>query len=359
MGEQLKKVRHDIIRYANCWEDADVLLEALKVAKGDRVLSIGSAGDNSFSLLTLHPKIVVAVDINPVQLELIQLKKAAFKTLNHDEFLCFLGFVNNSERAFLFQKVKAVLPEQSAQFWSARLEEIENGIIYQGKFEKYFYSFQTKILPLIHSKKKVKKLFQPKNAKEQAQYFEEHWNSIRWRLLFKLFFSRFVMGRLGRDPQFLKEVDISVSRYILEKAAQSLGTVDCQSNYFLEFILKGKFERTLPHYARKENFELIRTNIDRLEIFNGLAEEAFQQYGKFDQFNLSNIFEYMNKDLFASVSKNLVQNGTSKSRYAYWNLMVPRKMATINDQITPKKSKYLQQKDKGFFYADFIVEQKH
>jgi S-adenosylmethionine-diacylglycerol 3-amino-3-carboxypropyl transferase len=54
MEKQLQKVRHDYLRYANCWEDADILLAGLDIKTGDLVLSIGSAGDNSFSLLVLY-----------------------------------------------------------------------------------------------------------------------------------------------------------------------------------------------------------------------------------------------------------------------------------------------------------------
>ena len=41
----------DFLRYANCWEDADILCEALGVRPGARVLSIASAGDNTLALL--------------------------------------------------------------------------------------------------------------------------------------------------------------------------------------------------------------------------------------------------------------------------------------------------------------------
>ena len=37
----------DFVRYANCWEDADVLCEALRARPGIRALSIASAGDNA------------------------------------------------------------------------------------------------------------------------------------------------------------------------------------------------------------------------------------------------------------------------------------------------------------------------
>src|SRR4029079_3337101 len=55
----------DLIRYASVWEDADVLCEALApVARGGRLLSIASAGDNALALLTLDPAEVVAVDLS-------------------------------------------------------------------------------------------------------------------------------------------------------------------------------------------------------------------------------------------------------------------------------------------------------
>ncbi|MGV2481690.1 UNVERIFIED_CONTAM: DUF3419 family protein, partial [Salmonella enterica subsp. enterica serovar Weltevreden] len=45
----IQHVDFNLIRYANCWEDADILSEALDIPTGKRILSIASAGDNSFS----------------------------------------------------------------------------------------------------------------------------------------------------------------------------------------------------------------------------------------------------------------------------------------------------------------------
>jgi S-adenosylmethionine-diacylglycerol 3-amino-3-carboxypropyl transferase len=360
MKKQLNNVQHDYIRYANCWEDPDVLLEGLDVNNTDRVLSIGSAGDNSFSLLSKGPELVVAVDINPVQLNLIELKKAAFATLEYDEFLEFLGFSPSSKRMELFAKVKTKLTPELQVFWQGRQEEIENGVIFQGKFERYFELFRKRILPLVHTKKRVNQLFENKTAEEQAAFFHKKWNNRRWRLLFKLFFSKFVMGRFGRDPAFLKEVDVVVSQFILGQAEAHLSHVYAQNNYFLHFIMKGDFGSNLPHYARKENFEAIRSNLDRMVVFNGLAEEAFAEYKNFSKFNLSNIFEYMPKDLFQNVAQNLVDNSVAGARFAYWNLMVPRKMhqAIPTLQSEEELTKSLIKKDKGFFYMGIQIDKR-
>lgn len=359
MSDQLKEVKHDYIRYANCWEDADILMKGLDLKSGDRVLSIASAGDNSFSMLAYDPEIVIAVDINSAQLNLIELKKAAFKALDYETFLKFIGFNNCHTRWQIFLEIKNYMPDEAVNFWFDRKSEIEDGIIYQGKFEKYFILFHKKILPLIHTKKRIAQLFKKKDTHQQQYFMANQWNNTRWRMLFKMFFSKFVMGKFGRDPEFLKEVEIPVSTFIFNKAQKHLSSVNCQENYFLQFILTGKFNTKLPHYARKENFEKIKSRIDKLIAYNGLVEDAFKDFSHFNKFNLSNIFEYMDPKLFEIVSSNLIENGEPGSRYAYWNLMVPRQMSKISDAINYDSiSKELSANDCGFFYASFNVDVK-
>jgi len=178
MNKQLANINHNFIRYANCWEDADVLLKGLAIETGDRVLSIGSAGDNSFSLLLHAPELVVAVDINPIQLQLIQLKKAAMQALDHSAFLQFLGFRDCTDRLDLFQKVKNHLSPTEYTFWKSHPTKIEQGIIYTGKLELYFQTFQNRLLPFIHSPKRIKDLFIQKEEQEQEQFFQRQWNNF-------------------------------------------------------------------------------------------------------------------------------------------------------------------------------------
>ena len=360
MAEQLQKVRHDYLRYANCWEDADILLEGLDIQPGDRVLSIGSAGDNSFSLLVNDPEVVVAVDINSVQLNLIELKKAAFLELDYDTFLQFLGFRASNDRKIIFARVKKHLSQDVISFWETCMDDIEAGIIHQGKFEKYFKLFLTRILPLIHSRKKIIELLAEKNGEQQANFYQTKWNNVRWRILFKVFFSKFLMGKIGRDPAFLNEVKVRVSTFILGQSSNHLSSVACQKNYFLHYILTGTFGQYLPHYARESNFELIKQRVNRLEVVNGYVEEAFAKYANFNKFNLSNIFEYMDLDSFKTVTENLVTNGAAKARYIYWNLMVPRRMSELTPELQYNKSvsDSLTEKDKCFFYGNIILDTK-
>ncbi len=159
------------------------------------------------------------------------------------------------------------------------------------------------------------------------------------------------MGKFGRDPSFFNEVKVPVAEYIFGKSKDHLSSVECQSNYFLHFILKGHFGKDLPYYARKENFETIKGNIDLLKIELNSVENIDFKYQRFNKFNLSNIFEYMNNEEFHDITQKLIGKADIQSRYAYWNLMVNRDMTEISkESATMNYSNYI---DKGFFYKSF------
>lgn len=355
MENKLDNISHDYLRYANCWEDADLLLSTMDIAPDANILSIASAGDNSFSLLTKDPRMIIAIDLNEVQLYLVELKKAAFKSFDYNEFLKFLGFSHCDNRLDLFEKLKPNLEYKSMTYWNLHLDQISNGIIYEAKFEKYFLYFSKNILSKIHSKKKVSRLFDSKSEQEQVDFYKNIFNTWRWRLLFKIFFSKYVMGKFGRDPKFMEEVNLNVGRYIFEKTSDHMSSALAQKNHFLDFILRGSFTIELPHYARKENFNTIKTRIDRLTCFQGKVENAKTLGLKFDAFNLSNIFEYLPMEYCKDISNSLEQLATKNATFVYWNLMVNRNLSNMNKSFEDLELN--ETKDLGFFYKALIKNQ--
>src|ERR1700747_3573292 len=86
------------LRYAQCWEDADILLEALNLQPGCTCLSIASAGDNTLAILSKNPGTVIAIDHNPAQIAALELRVAAFRELEHPELLALMGSVASHDR---------------------------------------------------------------------------------------------------------------------------------------------------------------------------------------------------------------------------------------------------------------------
>ena len=357
--KQLKNVDFGFIRYANCWEDADILLEGLACSTNQKIISIASGGCNSFSLLTTDPEVVVAVDISLVQLYLVELKRLAIRKLSREEYLKFVGFRSTDQRTATYHLLRNDLSSPTRRYWDYHEKAINDGIVNIGKFERYLKSFCKWLLPLVHTRGTRRRLIAPKSDQDQELFYQKEWNIWTYRALFKIFFSRAVMGRFGRDPEFFNQVGINVGQFIHHKTGEHLKTSQCQENHILHYALMGYFGEVLPHYARKENYYKIQKNIDRFEIHVGLLESAFQEYGTFDRFNLSNIFEYMDIPTFDLVGKQVVQNANPQARFAYWCLMVPRylkEVANVN-QLTELSDK-LSKVDKGFFYREFVVSEK-
>src|SRR5262245_56579740 len=140
------------IRYAQCWEDADVLLEGLAIQPGDTCLAIASAGDNALAMLTRKPARVIALDLSPAQLACVELRVAAYRELSHSELLQLIGSVPCRQRDRLYQRCRPLLRTATRDFWDAHSNEIANGVGGAGKFERYFALFRNWMLPLVHSR---------------------------------------------------------------------------------------------------------------------------------------------------------------------------------------------------------------
>ncbi len=358
----LENVDFSILRYAQCWEDADILLEGLDVQPGEVCLSIASAGDNTLSILTRNPAKVIAVDLSPAQIASLELRVAAYRRLSHQELLEFLGVGASERRLSLYAHVRPLLSVPCRAFWDQRTRSIAQGVVACGKFERYFRIFRTFVLPLIHGKRTLAVFRDIMTREQREKFYECVWDCWRWRVAFRIFFSRFVMGRLGRDPRFFRYVEGSVGDKILARARHALTDLDPRENPYLQWIALGTFETALPHALRVENFGIIRENLDRLEwhiapvsaYLEGAAAESIHR------FNMSDIFEYMSESAYEGLLGKLLRAGRRGGRIAYWNLLAPRSHPeSLSARLIPltELATNLHQKDKAFFYCGFIVEE--
>ena len=356
-----------MIRYAQAWEDADVLLDALDVRAGDTCLSIASAGDNTLALLTKNPAKVIALDLSGAQLACLELRVAAYRTLSHPELLELMGSRPSTRRRDLYARCRPELGHRSRIFWDQRPDDIADGIGGAGKLERYFGLFRRFILPLIHRRSTVRELLRPKPFDERLRFYHQRWNTWRWRLMFRLFFSRLVMGRLGRDPGLFRYVKGPFAESVLERTKHALTDLDPSANPYAHWILTGTHGEALPCALRREHFETIRANLDRLEwrrtsleefIFGELSQGV--RAGRFDRFNLSNVFEYVSAGNHQRLLAALVRCSRPGARLAYWNLNVDRHRP---DHLARRLRSLdaladgLHASDRAFFYSAFRVEE--
>jgi S-adenosylmethionine-diacylglycerol 3-amino-3-carboxypropyl transferase len=229
-----------------------------------------------------------------------------------------------------------------------------------GKFERYFRIFRRWLLPLVHSRRTIAAIFEPRDPGAREKFFDKRFNTWRWRLLMRLFFSRVVMGRMGRDKAFFDHVEGSPAQHVARRLRHAGVDTDPSQNPYLHWIMTGTHGDALPMAWRAEHYEVIRERLDRLDIRPG-SLEAFVSTGEMGHgFNLSDIFEYMSPEVFAQVYGTILGASAPGARLVYWNMMAPRRVPAgyaARVETLGDLEDHLKTQDMAFFYSDFVVEE--
>ena len=317
-----------------------------------RILSIASGLDNSLAFLEQDDVEVLAIDSNPSQVYLSRLKATAIKHLEYEEFLMFMGFKPGNSLA-LYERLRPYLEEKTLAYFDSHSFLIENKLIHAGRFEYYFHLFRTRILPHVASKKRISQFMELDSLGEQRKFYKKYINTWRFKLLFKIFFSKKVMAKLGRDKNFFTYNKGGLAKRLKRRVDLGLLTNLNKENPYLQYAMLNEFKE-LPYYAKEDVFYKIKKNIQNIKILEISFEDAIKEYSNFDFMNLSDIFEYMPKDI--AYFEPLIQNACSKEAIlAYWNMINPRYFSGFQR----KNNRAELALDRAMYYQDFIVYEVH
>ena len=179
-------------------------------------------------------------------------------------------------------------------------------------------------------------------------------------MVFKLFFSNIALKFIAPDPDFFNYVDQDVGLYLFEKTDKIFQSKLAQNNYILHYALLGNFGNCIHHFIEKQNFELIKSRLDRISMENGFFQNSIQQGKRYDGFNLSNIFEYTTPSEFDELRQALELGGKGNARYVYWNILVPRQLSNAASAINliSDSSKINTFEDRAWVYFRCLAEEK-
>ena len=192
------------------WEDPESDRLALQIEPGETVVTIGSGGCNTFGLLLEDPGRIFAVDINPCQSHLLELKRAAIRRLDFDDLHAFLGLRPAQNRAEIFESLKRDLSAPAQTYWRQHPGAIRDGVIYAGRYEKFLRYFR-RLLQLTQGRKRIDGLFKSESLEQQSDYFDRVWNTVQWRTLFRVLFNKRVLEKRGLSADYFRFDDGSSS----------------------------------------------------------------------------------------------------------------------------------------------------
>ncbi|KEF58881.1 uncharacterized protein A1O9_03724 [Exophiala aquamarina CBS 119918] len=167
--------------YAFNWEDPAVDRQLLKITKDDVILTITSAGDNILDYLLEQPRRIHAVDLNPNQNHLLELKVAAFTALSHSDTWQLFGEGRHPDfRNLLLQKLSPHMSSQAFQYWLNKTNVFTStGGLYESGGSRHAIKLVRWLVKLFGMTAKVQTLCKVETLNEQR----EIWPTIRNLLL--------------------------------------------------------------------------------------------------------------------------------------------------------------------------------
>jgi S-adenosylmethionine-diacylglycerol 3-amino-3-carboxypropyl transferase len=326
---------------------------------------ITSGGDNALALAMEAPRSVTAIDLNPAQTHLLELKIAAILALEHDDLLGFLGVRDAVDRPATYaRRVAPRLSPEARAFWDGRQDPIARGVIHSGRFERYLALFRRTVLPLMERRADIDRLLALREADEQRRFYDEVWANRRWNALFVLFFGRALQSRLGRHPEVFRYVEVrDVGRHYRERARHALAELPLADNHFVEYILTGAYrsETRVPDYLCPGAHARLREATSRIRLrtvdVGRFLHEA--SAGAYSAFAFSDVFEWMSQAEYEGTLRAAVRASREGARLCYYNnLVVRRPPPSFAGELEPDEAlgRALHFADRSFLYGRFAIE---
>lgn len=295
---RLPDAAEDRLQFAQVREDPAVEIEALRVGGGETAVVVGSGGCTALSLLAAGAGRVVAVDVNPAQNHLLELKAAAVTCLPREDAVRFLGGwpMAAAARLRIYAGLRGMLSPTARDWWDGEPEAVGVGAIEAGATERYLRLMATLLRRLVHPAGRIERLLACGSIAEQRAFYRAEWDNRRWRALFALLASRRALQRVYRPAFFRHAGSARFSDHFRARLEHTLTTLPVATNYFLHQVLTGRYPAdpaALPPYLADTDWTAGMA--DRLVIVDGgyTAWLRTLPAASVDALALSNICEWL------------------------------------------------------------------
>ncbi|MCH9625116.1 MAG: hypothetical protein S4CHLAM123_02850 [Chlamydiales bacterium] len=300
-------------------EDWKTEQKALQIQPTDRVVCVTASGDRPLNLLTNELQEIVAVDANPLQNALFDLKRVALSELPHAEYLKFMGVDSSKERGKLYSQIEKGLDPMVSALWGQLPKKIERGVLYEGATEKFLKVVSGAIR--LFRGKKIDKLFSIDNLEEQHKFVKKHWHTFMWKKLFQVGLHPLITRTFIKDPGLYEHIDPSmrhIGNHLYSRIDNYLNHSLAKQSVLLSLILTGKVDRNhFPPYLSKEGIEKIKKQIHKTSFHTidlvSFIEKA--EPSSFDCFSISDVASYLNKEHFNRLVEGIFRSAKPGARF--------------------------------------------
>jgi S-adenosylmethionine-diacylglycerol 3-amino-3-carboxypropyl transferase len=309
-GRVFRFVHGNNLVYNTCWEDPRLDRQALELKPTDNVMVITSAGCNAIDYALCGPQSVHAVDMNPRQNALLQLKLAAARSLDYEDYFRMFGhgYLPRVD-AIYAGTLRQHLSKWSQHYWDRWIkffDDSKRSFYFRGtsgQFAKMIAMFIDKVAKI---RPEVQEILDAPTLQDQQKIYAR----VRHRLWTKTL--KFALNRdttlslLGVPKAQRRQIDTQYPGGIVKFIEDSLDAVfskiPIQDNYFWRVYITGSYTPACcPEYLKPESYDRLRSGVaDKIHVHTSSVEGFLRKHhGTISRFILLDHMDWLSDNYFA------------------------------------------------------------
>jgi S-adenosylmethionine-diacylglycerol 3-amino-3-carboxypropyl transferase len=300
------------ILFSSCNEDTNSEHSAFGSLEGRRVFCVTAGGGRVLSLLPARPAEIWAVDLNPAQNHLLELKVESMRALDHASYLRFLGVRRAIDRLRTYDRLRPQLSSAARRFFDHDPALIDGGVLLQGRLERYLK--RVALALRLAEPIGTRRLFAFNDIEAQRRFLgrlDRKW----FRAIAELMCRRSTLQAFSGDPGFYRYVPRSVPlhRVIYDGMLMHFRCHLARDNPLFQLIFFGRWihEPALPIYLNAATYDRARAALGdvRLVTVTGMVSSTLADAGPgaFDAFSLSDISSYLDDDAHGALFDHVLR----------------------------------------------------
>lgn len=309
-GRVFRIVHGNNLVYNTCWEDPRLDRVALELGPNDDVLVITSAGCNALDYALTGPRHVYAVDMNPRQNALLELKLAGIRHLKFNDYFSMFGLGRlPGVRAEYEQKLRRGLSPFAQAYWDRCIKFFENPrkpFYYRGTtgtFARFMRIYADRVMRV---KPHIDELLSASTIERQREIYYEYIRPRLWTRLVRTAMNRDTTLSLLGVPraqriQIDAQYDGGLVKFVQDCVDAVFTRLPITDNYFWRVYMTGQYTRECcPEYLKEENFDKLRDGLaDCVSAHTDSVQGFLEKYqGQISRFVLLDHMDWLSDRFF-------------------------------------------------------------
>lgn len=296
--------------YNTCWEDPRLDRVALDLGPDDNVMVITSAGCNALDYSLAGPNHVHAVDMNPRQNALLELKQSAIRNLEYEDFFKMFGQGHLADiRTTYTRLLRPELSDWSRSFWDKKIKWFDHprkSFYYRGTSGTIARMIKSYTDHVIRVRPHLDEILNADSIDEQKEIYESHLKKKFWSGLMKFTMNRdTTMSMLGVPKAQRRQIETQYEGGLVKFIQDCMDAVfiklPMKDNYFWRVYINGEYtKQCCPEYLKPDNFQRLKDGVvDRITTHTDSVQGFLEKHdGAISRFILLDHMDWLSDQFF-------------------------------------------------------------